>query len=149
MNAEKIIKEASLSLLEFGIAISKLNKTDKMKNLVKQIRKIKGVVTVEPAGENMTVVVFEPNQPKEYLTSVDVGLGESSTAFTKITQDEFLQMLEYENTMAIIKPKSLKPEELVYGEIYVQQHKDGDASFIIFSAFKYVSKFILLFLNCS
>lgn len=51
-----------------------------MKNAIEQIRKIKGVVTVEKAGEGMAVVVFEP------------------------------------------KPKSLTPEELVDGRIYVDQY---------------------------
>ena len=46
-----------------------------MKNIIKQIEKIKGVVTVEKAGENMAVVVFEPNK---------------DSSFTRITQDEFL-----------------------------------------------------------
>jgi len=53
-----------------------------MKNVIKQIRKIKGVITVEPAGENMAVVVFE-TEPEQ--------------------------------------PKSIKPEELVDGEIYVSE----------------------------
>lgn len=40
-----------------------IKQTD-MKEIIKQIEKIKGVKTVEPAGENMAVVVFEAEQPE-------------------------------------------------------------------------------------
>lgn len=36
-----------------------------MKKLIEKIREMKGVVTVEPAGEDMAVVVFEPKDERE------------------------------------------------------------------------------------
>jgi len=112
MNAEKIASEASMSLKEFGIAISKLKINEPMKNVIEQIRKIKGVVTVEKAGENMAVVVFEP-KPKDNGWHV-----------SKIFIDDLKPMSEEtaKKLLDVFKPKSLTPEELVDGRIYVDQY---------------------------
>ena len=59
-----------------------------MKNIIKQIEKIKGVVTVEKAGENMAVVVFEPKKPDMFWWNMDFGLGESTTTFWKVPNKE-------------------------------------------------------------
>lgn len=56
-----------------------------MKPIIEQIREIKGVVTVEKAGDGMAVVVFEAPSKE---------------------------------------PKSLKPEELVDGEIYADRYSE-------------------------
>jgi len=82
-----------------------------MKNVIEQIRKIKGVVTVEKAGENMAVVVFEP-KPKDNGWHV-----------SKIFIDDLKPMTEEtaKKLLGVFKPKSLTPEELVDGRIYVDE----------------------------
>jgi len=133
-----------------------------MKNVIEQIRKIKGVVTVEKAGENMAVVVFEPKkqlwQGRQYVKCTTENEFEfvknqnslnssspfgdwakypcicvngtdifSSEAFPErecrvIGFDTYLLLfLLGDKWSAFNKPKSLTPEELVDGKIYVDE----------------------------
>lgn len=111
--------------------------SEPMENIIKQIRKIKGVVTVEPFGKNGAVVLFEPKPKKtavkcENSKQIDFVLttggavpddgyfGEIVT-FPKYISDHNLQG----EWSAFSKPKSLSPDELVDGKIYV----DEDGSF--------------------
>lgn len=85
-----------------------------MKKLIEQIKQMKGVVTVEPAGEDMAVVVFEPKDERKL-------------------REWLKEMMEKE-------PLTLKPEELVEGEIYVAEGVDYRAESIF--RYKYTN------LNC-
>jgi len=120
-----------------------------MKKLIEQIRKISGVKTVESAGENMAVVVFE-KQKKLMLTSDDgVPIYEGQEVylvpFKQPVWEGHNLLCIYPDTIAPLedneywcprykrfsteqaakdwiasqKPESLKPEYLVSGEIYV------------------------------
>lgn len=163
MNAEQMIKNASISLHEFDIAINKLNRIQKMENIIKQIRKIKGVMAVKKSGENMAVVVFEPkrrpiavecttedqfNFMKEYLnmditTDFSSWLGNPCFELNR-NESEFygcfgsesgcfenFKILSFDTYLSdynsfkrwneFIKPKSLSPDELVDGKIYVDE----------------------------
>lgn len=71
-----------------------------MKQVIEQIKKLSGVKLVESAGENMAVVVFEPE-----------------------TQDWIANVFKALNF--IEPPQYLKPEELVKGEIYADEY-DGE-----------------------
>jgi len=137
-----------------------------MKNVIEQIRKIKGVVTVEKSGENMAVVVFEPkpkrvavecenqkqfefvwsktNEPS--LNGTEFGskciMGDGRYTTIDLKKNEGMQDAEYfkqrkfnvipftkyifdydivNEWSAFNKPKSLTPEELVDGRIYVDK----------------------------
>lgn len=137
-----------------------------MKNIIKQIEKIKGVVTVEKVGENMAVVVFEPipqkiavrctNQKQfefvwintndselngtEYgskcicddghYNTIDLerneGMQDSdwfkSAGYKVITFGRYLDDYNLRDEWdAFIKPNSLSPDELVDGNIYVDE----------------------------
>jgi len=139
---------------------NELNKNEPMKNIIKQIEKIKGVVTVEKAGENMAVVVFEPKQEKwagrEYVECTTeeqfefvkgkTGLMDPASISYWVKypcvstdgKDCFSSQMFPERAHRIIdfgkyvsnrnlkgewrefsKPKSLSPDELVDGKIYV------------------------------
>lgn len=133
-----------------------------MKKVIEQIRKIKGVVTVDKAGENMAVVVFEskkePWQGRQYVKCTTekeyefvkntTGLMEPSSidfwvkypcvstdgkdcfssdtfperAYRVIDFKDYLEIFLLESKWtAFNKPKSLTPEELVDGRIYVDE----------------------------
>ena len=120
-----------------------------MKKLIEQIRKISGVKTVESAGENMAVVVFE-KQKKLILTSDDgVPLYEGQEVYLVPFKQPVWKghnlLCIYPDTIAPLedgeywcprykrfsteqaakdwiasqKPESLNPKELVDGNIYV------------------------------
>lgn len=136
-----------------------------MKNVIEQIRKIKGVVTVEKVGENMFVGIFEPKKEplegrqyvkctteKEFeFVKIHTGLDDPSSfdywykypcvcvngtdsfsseafperAYRVIGFDTYLLLfLLGDKWTAFNKPKSLTPEELVDGRIYVDEYSN-------------------------
>lgn len=112
-----------------------------MENIIKQIRKIKGVVTVEKAGKNMFVGIFEPKSESPMPVIVKT---EDQWNFVKANggvpvwgRTIYMQAVSfpiYISLKSLIrewttfsKPKYLSPDELVDGKIYVQQHTDGDS----------------------
>ena len=150
-----------------------------MKNIIKQIEKIKGVVTVEKAGENMAVVVFEgrpkPKLPewagREYVkctTEVEYEFVKKQNGLngydpfeawlkypcvcvngTDIFSSEALperahRVIDFDRYLLFFglrdkwneanKPKSLSPDELVDGRIYVSE--DNDCTFVMTYRYK-------------
>lgn len=142
-----------------------------MENIIKQIRKIKGVMTIEKAGENMAVVVLEPipqkiavrctNQKQfefvwintndselklngteygskcicddGYYNTIDLerngGMQDldwfKSAGYKVITFGRYLDNYNLRNEWVdYSKPKSLSPDELVDGKIYVDEDED-------------------------
>lgn len=121
-----------------------------MENIIKQIKKIKGVVTVEKAGENMAVVVFGAKEDTiEFDGRYFFPFGKSSAEINPSIFDDLEPMSEEtaKRLLNIFKPKSLSPDELVDGKIYaveaaathVFRYKKGkmdDARFVSHYSYK-------------
>lgn len=89
-----------------------------MKKLIEKIREMKGVVTVEPAGEDMAVVVFEPKDERElrkFLKEIMVQHTGIVDDINPMSEDTARRLL------GMFSKKTLKAEDLVDGEIYVMQ----------------------------
>lgn len=161
-----------------------------MKNIIKQIEKIKGVVTVEKAGENMAVVVFEANPKSQEWAGREYVECKTKEQFefikkqnelnhrsqfedwgkypcvcvngTEIFSSEALperahRVIDFDKYVLFFglrdkwkeasKPKSLSPDELIDGKIYVMEgqsvhvfryknQKVDDSSFVSHYSYK-------------
>lgn len=85
-----------------------------MKNIIKQIRKIKGVTTVEKAGENMFVGIFEP-KPKDSKFNMSMIFGD-------------IEPMSEETTQSLLNV--FKPKESRHGYQYVKCTTEKEYEFV-------------------
>jgi len=135
-----------------------------MEQIIEQIRKIGGVKIVKPVGKDMVVVVFEAEKKNpifvtedgvEYFKNTcrcwwvdlrDFRVGVQPYIGSNLYEQhcEFKFFSTKQAAEAYIaeqnKSTSLKPEELVDGEIYVQKHENGDVFPFRFKDYKFESQ---------